>query len=458
MPECCKCKNSIRGETGIRCAGVCGKIFHITMKCSGLDQYSNNMFGSNKMIKFMCEDCVMYIHNVDLVLKDMQVSVNKSKDNLSEYKSEFEDSLKKHEAEIKNLLETIEERYMERLNYVMNAQKKCEKNIKEMQKLCSVNKNVESQNEKICEELIKNNNNSEKIYEEVVDQKKSVEVLVENLKLKIKSDDKIVNEIKKVCSETRPTFAEIAKKIPCVVVKPKKNQSGQVTEKDIKSKIIPSSSELKISGMAKTKNGSVIVSLDNNESVTKLKDIAERSLNDDYKIELTGERKLRVKIVNISEQLSEANIINSLKIQNNFLQDSEMTVKKIFKTKKIYKPFVVVLETDTETYNKLMSAGKVNLEWDKCGVYDGFFVRRCFRCLGFGHKSDVCKAIKSICADCAEEREENHKCESETKKCSNCCKVQNDTNLKLDIYHSAFDTVNCKVYQRKVEIEKKKLF
>lgn len=114
MDECSHCKAPLRGESGIRCRGVCGTIFHQNIRCCII-----NALEVNKFVKFMCDDCVIYIHNVDLVLLDIQ-EVNKN--NLREYKYEFEMSLRNNESEIKSLLEAIEKRYEERMQKLQLVQ------------------------------------------------------------------------------------------------------------------------------------------------------------------------------------------------------------------------------------------------------------------------------------------------------------------------------------------------
>lgn len=135
MEECSRCKSAIRGETGIKCSGVCNKVYHTNMKCSGIDQYSINVLNSNGMIKFICDECILYIHNVDIAMREIHESVDKNKENLREYKYEFEASLKNNESEIKKLLEAIEIRYEERLKSIYEAQKSCENNVKEVKQL-----------------------------------------------------------------------------------------------------------------------------------------------------------------------------------------------------------------------------------------------------------------------------------------------------------------------------------
>lgn len=97
MAECRKCRTAIRGETGIRCQGVCDKVYHCTQKCSGVDQYSAKVLENNNFVRYICDDCIQYIHNVDLMLRAIQDSVGENRQNLVEYKTEFEMSLKQND-------------------------------------------------------------------------------------------------------------------------------------------------------------------------------------------------------------------------------------------------------------------------------------------------------------------------------------------------------------------------
>ena len=80
----------------------------------------------------MCDDCLQYIHNVDLALGEIQSSVLKNKENLVAYKGEFESALKQNENEIKQLLWAIVKRYEERLKKINEAQKLFKTNVKEI--------------------------------------------------------------------------------------------------------------------------------------------------------------------------------------------------------------------------------------------------------------------------------------------------------------------------------------
>ena len=75
------CKRAICVKTGILCSGVCGRVYHCTDKYSGFDQYSSKVLESNPFMRWFVQyiDCVQYIHNVDVVLGEIQDGVNKNK-------------------------------------------------------------------------------------------------------------------------------------------------------------------------------------------------------------------------------------------------------------------------------------------------------------------------------------------------------------------------------------------
>ena len=42
MAECTKCNSSIKGESGIRCNGVCNNVYHYTKNVPGLNNTLKN--------------------------------------------------------------------------------------------------------------------------------------------------------------------------------------------------------------------------------------------------------------------------------------------------------------------------------------------------------------------------------------------------------------------------------
>lgn len=164
MAECHKCRGVIRSESSISCSGVCNKVYHRTSKCAGIDQYSAKILESDNFVRFICDDCIQYVHNVDSALKNIQDDIYKNKQHLNEYKNELEISLKHNENEIKQLLEGIEKRYEERLQKIDKVQKVCERSVDEVKKLCCTVSEYQNKNNDICN-IIEDKN--EKLYVEI---------------------------------------------------------------------------------------------------------------------------------------------------------------------------------------------------------------------------------------------------------------------------------------------------
>lgn len=195
MAECSKCRSAIRGESGIHCNGVCEKIYHFTKKCGGIDQYSANIFDQNNFIRFICDDCMQYIQNVDMMLKEIQVTVNKNEQTLLNYKNEFESCLKRNENEIKTLLEAIEKRYEARFKKIDNVQKICEKNVEEVKNLYGNVNEFENKNKVIYEKI---SNNNTKMCNEIKKMVKETNVKTKKSYAKIVADNSEMPDVSKM--------------------------------------------------------------------------------------------------------------------------------------------------------------------------------------------------------------------------------------------------------------------
>lgn len=423
MRECFKCKNSIRGESGISCAGVCGKHFHTTIKCSGLEQYSSGILDTNPMIKFICEDCILYIHNVDLVLKDMQEVVNRNGNYLKEYKNEFEISLQKNEIEIKKLLEAIEERYAKRLNAMKIAQETCEKSVIEIKKMSAFSDAFKSQSEKIC-------NN------------------VKEIKNDIRSEMKKIKESTKSATKPQMNFAEQLKQT--VYIKPKTRQENAKTTKEIKEKIDPSSLSLKVDKISNRNEGAIAINCIGEESVQKIESEVKQKLGEKYDVKIITKKRPQIMITDMSEMWKSEELEVAIKKQNNL--NGTVKCVKVFKNKN-RDVHSAIVELEMCNYKQIIEKKKINIGWEKCRVFEHLNLNRCYKCWGYHHVAKNCKnCIK--CAKCGENHD-TRECSSAILKCVNCARYNDKFKLNLDISHDSRD-VNCAVYKKLMESEKNK--
>lgn len=441
MQECSKCRSAVRGESGVRCAGVCGKIFHTNVKCSGLDQYSSNVLDTNKMIKFMCDDCVQYIQNVDLIVKEMQDSVIQNSNYLKEYKIEFESTLKKNENEIKELLEKIEGRYFERIKVMKSTQESCEKSVEEIKNMCQ---NFSRSSEQLSKDLDNNKKENERITTEV---KKII-----NNSTTANTQMSYAGAVRKNVNNVK-VMPELRKEVP-LIVKPKNKQMSEKTKNDLNQNVDPKN--LKISNIESRHNGIVIIESDNNDEREKIKKLLENKMKDDYEIKIPSSMNPRIVVVNMGYKHDDLELIEKLKKQNQILENSSLKLIKQYEIKRNNrKLYNAIIEVDPGTFPKVIAKEKVCIGWERCKVFDGVEILMCFKCKGFNHKAADCKN-EETCTKCLGKHKTRECNKDQVLKCINCLRANEKLNLKLDDNHATFSK-QCPVYQNKLNIKRNRI-
>lgn len=446
MPECTKCKTPIRGESGVKCEGVCEKVFHCANKCSGLDQYSSGILNTNPMIRFICGDCVLYIQNVDLVLKDVQEIVQKNGNHLKEYKNEFEESLKKNEIEIKNLLEAIESRYMDRLRAMKVAQETCENSVKEIKKMSEVGELFKAQSEKICNDVKRFASDNHSVISSVKEMKHEI---VKELK---NNDNKSVNN----SQNEKVSYAAQVKKGPQVILKPKCTQTSTITKEDIKKQIKPSSLSINVNGLSNRKDGAIAIKCGNEEASEKIQAVfKEKKMSEQYDIQIQQMRNPKVLVCGMNEKLEKKEIESAIKAQNVHINFKSLKCVKMYESPKNKGVFNAILEVDGDALKIMLDIKKINIGWDKCVIYEELNVKRCFNCWGFNHSAKVC-TNKMACSKCGGEHRKID-CVSESVKCVSCMRSKEHLQLQnVDIDHDT-RSENCPVLKRKLLLEKQRI-
>lgn len=117
------------------------------------------------------------------------------------------------------------------------------------------------------------------------------------------------------------------------------------------------------------------------------------------------------------------------------------------------------LEVSPELRKIVMKTKRIFIDWNSCRVEDSLPIIRCFKCNGFGHKSDVCSLADSRCGHCGGPHVTKVCNETRNKFfCTNCDKhnkIQNQKQI-LNTKHSAYDG-SCKYFIRIQETIKFKI-
>lgn len=272
-------------------------------------------------------------------------------------------------------------------------------------------------------------------------------------------------ELTKVVEEcTAEKWSEVVKKpqkkkSPVVVVVPKdKTQKRDETKSSIKNAINPK--DFTVQRMTNASKNGVIIECDNSEKCEKLKEEAMNKLGDKYDVQIPKKRNPRVKILKSeNEGKNDLEIIEEIKDRNVCVGHNNKKIeiikreqiKKLGKNGEKYEN--LILETDGETYNKIMQEGRLHLGWSSCKVVDNIYVRRCYNCYGFNHNASECRN-KTVCSQCSSDNHLSKDCKSVEKKCINCVSTNKSLNMRLESDHEAWSN-ECPVYKRKLQISKR---
>lgn len=320
--------------------------------------------------------------------------------------------------------------------------------------------------------LTKVNLESEEVKQAVQDVSSQVVVLKVNMDKVVNNSDIHKNEFRQhidkmvnsnISTLSVKTYADNLKSIPTVsndhfmIVKPKKKDQKSIVTRDyIKNKIDPAS--IPINNVRSVSNGGIIIECQSKTAADTLRQETIEKLGSEYDVSTPSGMNPRVKVIGLSEELSNEQIINYIRTQNDCVSDSaELKFIKLEESKNInkkYRKFNCIVEMDGTTYSKCMEQGKLNIKWDRCYIVEAVQVTRCFNCSGFNHVADNCTKPK-VCPKCAEEHNINQ-CQSTVEKCVNCINSNLNLHLNLDTNHAVWSR-DCQVYQRKLSFKRQKI-
>lgn len=248
----------------------------------------------------------------------------------------------------------------------------------------------------------------------------------------------------------RPTahsFAEVLRSsiLPTVVIKPKQDkQKCEATLQRVRENIV--GSELLVRDTKNIRGGGIVISCANAADTMKMKQLIDQNIGNDYDVCLPEIKKPRVKISNISSELTSDEILNDVMNKNDFLRDATIQIKKVMKDK--HKDTQdVVAEVDCKSFESMMIARKLFIGWRRCNVVEHIYLKRCFKCCGFSHIASECQH-NIACSKCAGSHKSGD-CDGKQYLCVNCSAANGKYGLNLATNHHAWSR-NCCVLQKRI--------
>jgi hypothetical protein len=287
-------------------------------------------------------------------------------------------------------------------------------------------------------------------------------VSVNKIKEMLKSNEN-VNPITNVNAHMPESWATVVSKKNkkssklSVIVKPK---NIEISRKDIQSllndKLKPD--EIDFNDMRMAKNNGLIYSCENEQDQKKLADEMAKALGEEFEVKIPKDFSPRIKILNAAlpdDMDDNEKIYEFLKDRNSELANAKYA-KVIMKYQRKQtnegdeKCFDIILECDGNTYEYYVGGRKIKIGWSAYKVVDGTHVKRCMKCLAYGHKKDECRNKSMACARCGDNHLEKD-CKVKVFTCCNCSKV--NRKARRQVYqedHRATDS-RCPVFQLQKE-------
>lgn len=404
--ECKECTAKlVQIDDIIKCQGGCGGVF--CLKCSNIKRTELKFMSDNTNLKWFCNECSLSNTNtkfveIKLLIEKKQTNALTSRD----IKDGVEQVIIQKFTQMKN-------------NLLIEMNSLIERNIEEKLN----NLKTEILNE-ISKSLKENNNKLTEICNQ-------------------RHNNENVNK--------QMSYAEAAKqkqiqKENNIVIKPKnKSKNNKETKNALKSVIEPTDGL--VSAVREIQSGGLLVQSKDTETRDRVQQKIVESIGEEYKLEEPRDKsdyKKVFKLIGMTDELSKERLVECISKQNDICKNKMFNVIKIYiNPNRREMSYNALIETDGLTYNTILKQRRLNVEWDSCIVFDHVSILRCFKCLGYNHKSNEC-VNKLACGRCAG----NHctkECNSNILKCVNCSELVKKKLLDTDVNHEAFSR-SCPAY------------
>lgn len=244
------------------------------------------------------------------------------------------------------------------------------------------------------------------------------------------------------------------KNVPSLIIKPKVQQNSDETREDLCKNIKPAGLKIGVKNLRVTKNGGVVVKCQTKEDVEKLRREAEKTLDGKYEVHVSRLRKPRIKIIGGEMAMSERQIEEGLREQNDFIAENDEIKVTYIRKHRNNKTTTIYAECNPELFHKFIRSKRVFLQWERYPVYEDINIPRCFKCQDFYHRSDGCNR-RAVCEYCMGEHN-IRECPKSEKKCANCVAANQRYRTNYDIHHEA-NNQECPSYKYLIDVLRSKI-
>lgn len=247
-------------------------------------------------------------------------------------------------------------------------------------------------------------------------------------------------------------------KDPVMLVKPLDRECSRSNVRKSLNEAVDATNYI-VNGVSNAAGNGLVIRCENDEECDKLVADLKAKIGETHEIRRPAHRLPRFKMLRlVYPNADDATFIETLKKNNPRIKDENCKFEIIkreqvrVKGRNVDGCFNLVIQTDGETFNKVMSEPKLRIGFDGFKVVDNIYIRRCYKCLGFNHISTECKA-EIACSICSGPHNMKD-CTSKEEKCVNCSDANNRLKSNIPVNHNAWAR-DCPIYKMKLAASKR---
>ena len=205
----------------------------------------------------------------------------------------------------------------------------------------------------------------------------------------------------------------------------------QVVESKVHKMISSERMKATIHSSFANKAGEVVIKFNENDDVNTIARKVENNLG--YKANCQSILLPKMTISRVPKYLSLSDSVSELIVRSNEWLDDMVSSGEKFEVLFTYEVkdwSSIVCKVSPNIRTEIINHGNsLKIENRLCPMHDRFHVLQCGNCLGFGHKTKVCKKDAPCCSHCGEShrwKDCPHRDQEEKKHCFNCEKVKKE--------------------------------
>lgn len=188
----------------------------------------------------------------------------------------------------------------------------------------------------------------------------------------------------------------------------------------------------------------VIIETTKEEELTQLEQLYRNSegLQQQGSFRVNRQPLPEVKLRNIDEDTPQDDILNDFRDRLDLEGQHQVEIKHIRKERNGTQ--TAIISVPRNKYRAILRKEKTKIGWNCVTIEENLRIRRCGRCLSYGHSPKYCKAPSARCPGCSGGHTWDE-CKATKMNCNACCEFNAKNDCRREVQHHFFSK-ECPTY------------